>query len=388
LQSVEAVLADREADKERTFILALLERANPLTYLFIGINVGLFVLMWLTGGMGATSADPVVLVGFGAKVNSLIDQGQYWRLVTSIFLHIGFLHLFFNNYALWIVGQEIERLYGSSRFVVIYLVTGLAGSVASYLYNPKATSAGASGAIYGLFGALAAFAFRYRKEIPDRIRKDIIRRIIPVILINLALSFSITVIDKAAHIGGLIVGIALGVIVPYQRPQEKVNPLVWRGLLAIGMAVVCLSFVSAFRNYDGPRPSLSNLSMSPGTHINDFFTRVAQAQNAFIESSNALGEAISKGQSSVDTGALVGPLDTAISGLKATRGIDQRSEQLRESLLTLLEDQKGLVERFAAEKNKDLRRAAAESAELRRRFVQFNTDYNSWAKSIGASDDN
>jgi rhomboid protease GluP len=190
-----------EESREERFLRTIAARPTRLTYLFIGINLGLFVLMWLAGGMSVTGANHFALVGFGAKENSLIDnQGQYWRLVTSIFLHIGFLHLFFNNYALWIIGQEIEKLYGSARFAALYMLTGIAGSVASYYYYPNTTSAGASGAIFGLFGALATFAFRRQPDIPDFIRKSILRRVFPLIAINLVLSFSIKEIDKAAHI--------------------------------------------------------------------------------------------------------------------------------------------------------------------------------------------
>ena len=176
----EAEKAAREAATEYNFLSALFTRSNPFTMIFIGINVGVFVLMGLAGGFALTSVDPEVLRGFGAKQNNLIaEQHQYWRLITSIFIHIGFIHLFLNNYALWIIGQEIEQIYGSARFVALYLATGVAGSVGSYIFNPEATSAGASGAIFGLFGVMATFAFKYRKEIPKALSRDIMRRVLP-----------------------------------------------------------------------------------------------------------------------------------------------------------------------------------------------------------------
>ncbi|MEW6212397.1 MAG: rhomboid family intramembrane serine protease, partial [Acidobacteriota bacterium] len=119
-----------EESREESFVRAIVARPTRLTYLFIGINLGLFALTWLAGGMSMTAANHFALVAFGAKENLLIaKEGEYWRLVTSIFLHIGFLHLFFNNYALWIIGQEIEKLYGAARFTALYTLTGIAGSV-------------------------------------------------------------------------------------------------------------------------------------------------------------------------------------------------------------------------------------------------------------------
>jgi len=257
------MVAEREAMRDRRFVGALVRRNARLTPFFIGANVALFLFMWLAGGMGLLSTNEAVLIGFGAKVNALIsNQGQYWRLVTCIFLHIGFLHLFFNNYALWIIGQEIERFYGSSRFVLLYLLTGIAGSTASYIFS-SSVSAGASGAIFGLFGVMVTFPYRYRKEIPDALRKGIIRSILPVILLNLGLGFTIPMIDQAAHIGGLVAGIALALVIPYKRPEERMTASIWRALCVVCITVIVLSFLAAYSNYDGPPVKLSNLFDSP-----------------------------------------------------------------------------------------------------------------------------
>ena len=259
--SIEAEAAANETATETRFLRALFTRSNPFTMVFIGINVGVFVLMGLAGGFALMSVDPNVLIGFGAKQNNLIaGQHQYWRLITSIFIHIGFIHLFLNNYALWIIGREIEQIYGSVRFVVLYLVTGVIGSLGSYIFNPEATSAGASGAIFGLFGVMATFAFKYRKEIPALLSREIRRRVLPIIFINLVFGFSVSIVDNAAHIGGLLGGIALALVVPYMRPDEKRTPPVWRALQVICLVVIFVSFVSAFLNYSGPRLSISNVT--------------------------------------------------------------------------------------------------------------------------------
>src|SRR5262245_57817063 len=106
----------------------------------------------MTFAGGAT--NPATLLAFGMKSNAQIDSGEYWRLITPIFIHIGLLHLMFNSYALWIVGPQVEKLYGGARFLILYMATGVAGVLGSYWQHPNDPSAGASGAIFGLFGAL------------------------------------------------------------------------------------------------------------------------------------------------------------------------------------------------------------------------------------------
>jgi rhomboid protease GluP len=273
----EADVAARETVNEDRFLRALFARSNPFTMIFIGVNIGVFVLMCLAGGFAVTSVNPEVLRGFGAKQNNLIaEQHEYWRLITAIFIHIGIIHLLLNNYALWIIGQEIERIYGSARFVVLYLVTGVIGSLGSYVFNPQATSAGASGAIFGLFGVMATFAFKYRREIPKRLSQEIRRRVLPIIAINLVFGFSVKIVDNAAHVGGLLAGIALALAVPYMRPTERITPLLWRALQMVCLVVIFISFVGAFRNYNGPHLALSNLTSSAGSSVVTYFDRMKE----------------------------------------------------------------------------------------------------------------
>ena len=107
------------------------------------------------------------------KDNALIASGQWWRFVTPVFIHIGLLHLAFNSYALWIVGPQVEKLYGPARFVILYVLTGIAGVYGSYFTIPNAISAGASGAIFGLFGVLLVFGIRYRHSIPPEFKRAV-----------------------------------------------------------------------------------------------------------------------------------------------------------------------------------------------------------------------
>jgi len=367
-----------EESSEERFLRAIVARSTPLTYLFIGINLGMFALTWLAGGMSVTGANHLALVGFGAKENFLIDtEGQYWRLVTSIFLHIGFLHLFFNNYALWIIGQEIEKLYGSARFTALYLLTGIAGSVASYYYYPDTTSAGASGAIFGLFGALATFAFRRRSDIPDFIRKSILRRVFPLIAINLILSFSIKEIDKAAHIGGLVAGVALGLLIPYQRIEERATPRLWRLMMIGCLAVISISFVAAFKNYDGPPLELSNLGTSPARQ-EDYARLMVEADQAFLESFKSFAEAVNERDEKADTASLLRAIERGIERVSGARGMGNKSEEFRQRLMAMLIEQKEIVEKFNLAGNKNWSETEARLNDLIEKHGDFVADYNAW----------
>jgi rhomboid protease GluP len=174
------------------------------------LNIAVFVALEATGG--SSSRDN--LIRFGAKYNDLILQGEYWRLVTCLFLHIGFAHLLFNSLALWSFGRDLEKLYGSGKFVVIYLLAGIAGSFASYRFSPD-VSAGASGAIFGLIGLSLVFGFRYRSAIPPRLKSRFGSGVVPVIVYNILFGLRPNShIDNFAHMGGLAAGILLGLVIP------------------------------------------------------------------------------------------------------------------------------------------------------------------------------
>ncbi|KAB7709217.1 rhomboid family intramembrane serine protease [Bacillus aerolatus] len=167
------------------------------SYMFIAAQVVVFLLLELSGG----STDAANLIRFGAKFNPLILEGEWWRFLTPVFLHIGFLHLLMNTFALYFLGTAVERIFGRSRFLFIYLFSGFAGTLASFALN-SSLSAGASGAIFGCFGALLYFGFIY----PRLFFRTMGMNVIIVILINLVFGFSVPGIDNAGHIGGLIGG--------------------------------------------------------------------------------------------------------------------------------------------------------------------------------------
>ena len=368
-----------EAATEYSFLRALFTRSNPFTMIFIGVNVGVFVLMCLAGGFAVTSVDPEVLRGFGAKQNDLIGvHHQYWRLITSIFIHIGFIHLFLNNYALWIIGKEIEQIYGSARFVVLYLVTGVIGSLASYVFYPQATSAGASGAIFGLFGVMATFAFRYRKEIPKMLSREIRRRVLPIIAINLVFGFSVRIVDNAAHIGGLLSGVALALVVPYMRPNERVTPLLWRALQTVCLVVILVSFVDAFRNYNGPQLSFSNLTRRPGSGVVTYFDRMKDGKGLLGESFKTFDSALNARDGAADIQPAMDAVERGIRAVNSAPRIDPQAYQYRQRLLELLTKQKHLLSEFAQSPSKNRESLRRQEDALIDQDRQFLSDYEQW----------
>lgn len=175
-----------------------------VTYAFLVINLIVFVLMTLAGG----STEQRVLIAFGAKVNTLIQNGEVWRLITSTFIHIGIMHLFFNLYALKALGSLAEEIFGHRKFFLIYLLAGLGGSIASFIFS-SALSAGASGAIFGLLGALVYFSYKR----PNLWKSGLGMNLIVVILVNIAFGLMVPGIDNYAHMGGLLTGTLITIVI-------------------------------------------------------------------------------------------------------------------------------------------------------------------------------
>ncbi|HWO77636.1 MAG TPA: rhomboid family intramembrane serine protease [Bacillus sp. (in: firmicutes)] len=197
------------ATHQRQTIEKTFQNGKPIfTYLFIAIQLAVFAFMELEG----SSEDPRTLLEFGAKFNPLILAGEWYRLITPIFIHIGVLHLLMNTMALYYLGTLVERIFGSVRFFFIYMIAGIIGSIASFAFSPN-LSAGASGAIFGCFGALLYFGMFQ----PKLFLRTLGYNIFIVIALNLALGFAIPGIDNAGHIGGLVGGFTATGIVHFPK---------------------------------------------------------------------------------------------------------------------------------------------------------------------------
>lgn len=189
-----------------------------VTYALIIINIIYFLAMYV---FGKGSTDVLTLVKFGANYAPLVKIGEWYRLFTSVFIHIGLLHLLCNMYSLYVIGSQLESFYGKWKYLLIYLLSGVIGNLFSLLLT-DGISAGASGAIFGLFGALLYFGYHYRIYLGTVIKSQII----PLIVLNLFIGFTSAGIDNAAHIGGLIAGALVSSAVGVKHKTttfEKVN---------------------------------------------------------------------------------------------------------------------------------------------------------------------
>ena len=298
-------IPDRETVR---FARALMERPHKFTIILLMANLFVYLLMWQASGLqfSLVGVFPYpVLIAYGAKLNSLISAGhEWWRFVTPMFIHVNLLHLLVNMYSLWIIGPYVEKLYGATKFVVFWVLTGIAGVVASYLTvvspdKPLGTlgrflfkihdepSAGASGALFGLVGVLFVFGIKFRHELPEGFKRAFGTGLLPMIVLNLFIGYlGRGIIDNAAHLGGLVAGAALAMVVDYRRPGERSGvAIIWQVLRAVALVLVAVSFIQVVRHFRDPRPALlQTLPGEVGAKAENFVVYVKamnEAQEAF-----------------------------------------------------------------------------------------------------------
>ncbi len=180
-----------------------------VTPAIVVVNVVIFLAM-VAWGANFFWPDGESMIAWGANFGPKTANGQWWRLLTCMFLHFGVVHLAFNMWVLWDAGQLVERLVGNVGFLLMYLIAGLAGSLASVYWNPHVISAGASGAVFGVFGALLGFLLWRRDSIPLETFKGLRNSALTFLVFNLILGMQVKGIDLAAHVGGLVAGFVCG----------------------------------------------------------------------------------------------------------------------------------------------------------------------------------
>jgi membrane associated rhomboid family serine protease len=374
-----APLATAHARPERAdpdtvrFLHAVISRPATFTFIFLVANVFLYLLMFLSGG-----ATGDVLLAYGAKLNYLIEQGQWWRFVTPIFLHVnipglGPMHLLANMYGLFMLGPYVEKLYGSAKFVFFWVATGVAGVAASYLtVRPAlahgalghflfkvgdAPSAGASGALFGLIGVLFVFGIKFRHELPEGLKRAFGTGMLPTILINLFIGYMGSgFIDNAAHLGGLVSGMALSLCVGYKRPGTRGSvATAWHVVQGACLALVVVSFVMVALHFDAPPPRLGNLTARLKTAgappVAPFIEAVNSGQNALVRFFQGDG----------------GALAPATTKLEQTPSLSGQADALRDDLKTLLLRARDLSNDKALKQDERVRR-----------LKQLDTDFGAW----------
>lgn len=203
----------KENDKKSKFSFL---KEYPVTSLIILINVLVFLITAIFS-RSILDIDPRVLLMFGAKEGYLINNGEVYRLLTAAFLHGGLIHLAVNMYSLYAVGCIVEKIYGYKKYIGIYLFSAITSSYLSYKLDPLTISVGASGAIFGVLGAVLVFAIKEK----DRLNKGFMGNIVSVIILNLFIGMTNSNIDNFGHIGGFIGGVIISLLLYKKDKRSK-----------------------------------------------------------------------------------------------------------------------------------------------------------------------
>lgn len=337
----------RPVDRETIrFARAVLDRPYKFTVILLIVNFFVYLMMWESSGMHSQvlweGFPETVLNAYGAKLNYLINAPNYqwWRFITPMFVHINLPHVLVNMYSLWMVGPYVEKLYGSAKFVVFWVATGIMGVVASYLtlqpdlatgsfgkFLFKSTdvpSAGASGALFGLVGVLFVFGIKFRRELPEGFKRAFGTGMLPIIFINLFIGYvGRGFIDNAAHLGGLLTGAALALAVQYRRPGERTSVAVaWRVLQAAALVIVVAGFYKVVRNFNRPTPP----------SVQQLANARRQVFLNFINTMNLLLDQASRVVHNNDSSGV----DEITQRVKETPVPDANAAELRDRLLDIL----------------------------------------------------
>lgn len=210
--------------------------SSVVTATLIALNVVVFVLVNATGGITGSIGRRLVEIPDSSRYAPFLHfegvaQGAYWQLITATFTHFAILHIALNMIGLWIFGIFLERQLGRWRFLALYLLTGLVGSVAVYVLAPDALTYGASGSVFGLFGAAFVLLLKVGRDLTQ---------LIVLLVLNLFISFTVPNISWQAHVGGLLSGLALGAVFAY-APRARRTMLHVAAMSALG--ILCLVVV-------------------------------------------------------------------------------------------------------------------------------------------------
>ncbi|MBA1435300.1 rhomboid family intramembrane serine protease, partial [Bombilactobacillus bombi] len=201
------------------------------TYLILVIQFLVFILEIVRGG----SQNLAALVAVGAKVNGLVAQGQWWRLITPIFVHIGWEHILINSLTLYFMGQQLEFIYGPLKFILIYLLSGIGGNLMSFAFGSSTSlSAGASTSLFGLFGIYVALGLVFKS---NQGMRQWSQQFLVLIVFNLVADIFMGGIDIWGHIGGAIVGFLLGFIISILQMKNAQSRL-WRIISIVGLILL------------------------------------------------------------------------------------------------------------------------------------------------------
>lgn len=264
-QQAEAEAARRQAMQQQT-------RADGdplpkpwLTYVLIGLNAAVWLVMV---GFGVDGFEPsaAALLAWGGNLGLQTANGEWWRLLTATFIHAGIMHLAFNLYFAWVIGRICEQIFGASAYALIYFGSGLLASLVSVAWQPAVVSVGASGALFGVFGAFLGFTIRRRDMLRPEFVSSVRRNALILIGINLVIGFAVPGIDVAAHVGGLVAGLGIGYLIAKlaEKPvssRQQARAVRARAIGLTGLLTAALVLAGAFAvpRYENPMPVLERV---------------------------------------------------------------------------------------------------------------------------------
>lgn len=238
----DAPLASRAIDRRSPdpVFAGLIPSARFATSLLLLINFGLYAVSAAASRFGFNNIDAATLLDFGAKrYREIFGLDQWWRLVTAGFLHGNLLHLVMNSLALYDLGSQVEEEYGTARFLAIYFAATVTGFLASSFWNPFAPSVGASAGIFGLVGAMIAFGIQHRERFGPEVRRYYTRYALYSMLLGLILPIPI---DNAAHLGGLVGGLVMTLLLGAPKLLTNWRDRVAQGAAGLSLMLTALSF--------------------------------------------------------------------------------------------------------------------------------------------------
>lgn len=268
-------------------------RATPTVYVTPAIIAANLIVYILMVGKGVSWIDPTIqnLLDWGADYGPLTTSGEWWRILTSTFVHIGIIHILMNMWVLYDIGKFTERLFGHFGLSVLYVLAGVGGSLASVACHPDTVSAGASGAIFGLYGGLLAFLLRQRHTVPAETLKSLARSTGTFLLYNVIYGFLRQGTDLAAHVGGLLTGFLIGLILSQSLQHASTGSRALRGVIAVLLGSVALAACAVEIPGTGERVvhlaegnQSQDAATNPGQHVGGLLLgRISDASGAGIE---------------------------------------------------------------------------------------------------------
>lgn len=213
-----------------------------ITYTIMVVCVFLFLFLVIFDGNSLMEIDADSLVKFGGNIGIYTKSGEYFRLFSSIFLHVGIIHLLCNMYSLYVIGPQVESFYGKFKYLFVFLLSGITGGILSLAFSSlNVVSVGASGALFGILGAICYFGYHYRVYLGNVLKSQII----PIIVLNLMIGFMVSGIDNFAHIGGLIGGIFAAMAVGVPDKSSKVDKI--NGWILLLIYLVFITYLAFFK---------------------------------------------------------------------------------------------------------------------------------------------